>query len=479
MRANFSLDSGRINLILIVSFSLLILAGMSVIRPATRGDGQEYLLVVESFFNHLTPDLREADIKSFEASMNRSGIEYSAAYGKSSFQARDGKNYSSHFWLYSLSALPAKLLLRVFGLDEVKALQITNSLLLMAALLSVCFLARLSDTQKLLFSLLLVCSPALWFVHWTHPEIFSISFVTISIAFMTAGRLDLATLCASIAATQSQQLLLFALFVWLRGIANSKSRVRDFSVLSALALPAILPNLFYYFMYGTPSLIYSGGKASLGNLSLFRVYELFFDLNIGLVSYIPITLLLFFFVAAAGALSGKSRLGLHVLLLMCAMFLVSSSTINWNHGTSGPSRYAVVALPLIFYVVVANLDELVSKKLLPLLLFGVILQLVIVLLGGGLNPQISYVDHSYSAKFVLDTFPRLYSPSQEIFCERTNHVDGSCDGMAVYMRDKKCRKALVGCGQIGELEKTCGRLPKPKESYCPGAPSGTRFYVDF
>lgn len=479
MRANFFGDSGRINLILIVSFSLLILAGMFVIKPAIRGDGQEYLLISESFFNHLTPDLREADIKSFEASMNKSGIEYSAAYGKSFFEARDGKKYSFHFWLYPLSALPAKLILRFFGLNEIMALQITNSLLLIVALLSVCFLARLSDTQKLLFFLLLVCSPILWFVHWTHPEIFSVAFVTISIAFMTAGRLDLATLCASIAATQSQQLLLFALFVWLRGIASSKSRVRDFFILSALALPAILPNLFYYFMYGTPSLIYSSGKASLGNLSLFRVYELFFDLNIGLVSYIPITMFLFFFLAAAGALSGKSRLGLHVLLLLCGMFLVSSSTINWNHGTSGPSRYAIVALPLIFYVVVDNLGELVSKKLLPLLLFGVILQLVIVMLGGGLNPQISYVDHSYSAKLVLDNFPQMYSPSQEIFCERTNHVDGGCDGMAVYFQGKRCRKALVGCEQIGELEKACGRLPKPKESYCPGSQSGARFYVDF
>jgi len=60
-----------------------------------------------SFFDHLTPDLREEDIELRERIANKNGINFDKNFTYSGyFKSLGGAYYSYHFWIYSLFNLP-------------------------------------------------------------------------------------------------------------------------------------------------------------------------------------------------------------------------------------------------------------------------------------------------------------------------------------------------------------------------------------
>lgn len=469
----------RLNLIIFILLSTIILTEMVFLKPHRYGDGNEYFLMLVSLNNHLSPDLQPTDItNSYTGEFNVFGEKADPYWGY--FKGRDNKWYSKHFGAYSLSGVPVKMILKLFKLNPGKAFQITNALLFILMLLGIHFFSKLEEGQKLFFMLLLTFSPALWFIHWTHPEIFILSFVTFSLIFLNLKSYDWAILFAGLASLQNQVLVLFVLFLLVKSAWSSRFKLKTLVRCGPISLLVFLPNIFYLSSFGTFNPL--NEAASLKNVSLFRVFELFFDLNIGLLPYLPLPLLFFLGIVLFQSYQHKGFVfELQILLLMIAMGTVCSATDNWNHGTSGPSRYVIWMLPFLFFILIINLQTfwkgIISKSL---LLTALILQFYIVASNGIFIHEEDYLKHSPAAKFVLKRVPVLYNPSFEIFCERTLKRESECVNPTIYKHHNECRKALLTCEGLNTLQSRCHDTNKSIEDYCktPGHQEQW-FYVNY
>jgi len=470
------------NRITMVILSFVVIVVTLTLKPMARGDAPGYFLVTESFFNHLAPDLRPEDIESiaqleskFDFPLLNRNVQHDYY-----FKANDGKLYSIHFWGYSLLNLPAKILLRLSGLNEARTFQITNGLLLLLSLWHVVLLAALTERQKQLFILLLFCSPMLWFVYWPHTEVFSFAFVVMSLVYVSRHNWHGAILCAAIAAVQNPPLILMAGFVWLLGMIHAKSKRKGLLSLSLAALPAFAPYAFSLIKYGVFSL-YATKSAGTDILSVPKAFDLFFDLNIGMLPYVPVALLLAWWVwLRDGLLQRRFTLAMQLFVLLMAMMIVCTGSRLWNHGTTGPSRYVIWMLPLVFYVVINDVARVraVRSVYVSLVWLAILSQLGLVMLGGGFRSSANHTRHTYVAKFVLDHAPALYNPNYEVFDDRTAHrisMVTRSDSLGffvhdhrtpvVYRRSGECRKAMVRGRDKEALLGLCGSIPVSKQSF--------------
>jgi len=456
------------NKFLCAALGTLIFISMCLAPPQRSGDGHEYFAMIESFFNHLTPDLRAQDVASLADLQKKFPVQdfflnfWDLRWYK---KAHDGSWHSVHFWAYPLINLPVKAALHELHLNEFKVMQITNALLLILGLLHILFIARLTELQKFIFILLIVFCPAFWFIRWTHPEIFSYVLVIMSLAYLSAGRFSLAIFSAAIAATQNQPLLLWTAFLWLQGMINSVQRRKDFFRFSILMLPAFSPMIFYHLHFGIFNLQHA--DLSMANASLLKVLDLFFDLSFGMLPYIPVALILFLGIVARDAFGYKKfSFNVQLFLLLFLMALGCTMKGDWHHGTSGPSRYIIWMLPFIFFVLISEpvlklspSDKSIYKIFIAV---AIITQLYTVFISGGFieRENIQYLRHSPLAQFTLNHFPGLYNPNHQIFRERTAHTeDVSRDQPFIYYHGERCAKALARGRDKVKLEAQCGDIP--------------------
>jgi hypothetical protein len=443
---------------------VLLLLGEAVARPPIQaGDAGEYLVMAESLFRHGTPDLRAADVRRLaDLEARAHGPLNFADLTRGFFESPRGGTYSYHFWGFSLLTLPAKVLLRLFRLDELRAPSLTNALLLSLAL-ALSLRARGGSARQWGLFLLSLFSPVLFFVRWPHTEAASFAFVLIALLSDDAGRPATAVLAASLAAMQNPPLLLLVLVLAL-GAAVRDRRPAALARLALAALPALAPLAFYYWKFGVPSLI--GREAADSHLvSLRRFLELFLDPNLGLLWALPITLPLFLWVLVRGG-GGSRTLVLRNALVLVVMAAGATATLNWNHGTTGPSRYTVWMLPLLFHGILPPTFT-GSRLLAP----AIVSQALLVLLHGGPEAQPDYLEHSFVSRAVLEIAPRLYNPTPEVFVERTLHREGPPEGPVVYKEGERCLKAYARPQDEDALRSVCGRA---------GTPRGPGWsYVDF
>jgi hypothetical protein len=177
-----------------------------------------------------------------------------------------------------------------------------------------------------------------------------------------------------------------------------------------------------------------------------------------------------------------------LLVVLAAMMALSSATGNWNHGTTGPSRYAVWLFPVVTYLVAlgptAQSVLAWPRRGYPLALaLAVGAQVAVASVRGGPLSPLDYLDHSRMARLVLDRWPALYSPVEEVFRERTAHTEADLDEPFVYSSDGRCRKALARWKHADALIARCGPLPLSArpffESRPPREDKGRWVYVDY
>jgi hypothetical protein len=448
-------------------------------RPRALGDAGEYLLMTESLFNHWTPDLRSEDVPSLMARPAGPRIEGSFGSFYRVYQPdRTDRAYCVHFWAYSLFAVPAKAVLRWLGKNEFKAFQITNAVLFLTAV----FRARGSGGKRSVSGValagLLLLSPAATFVLWPHPEAFSCALVVLSLVFWREERTTAAVAMAALASVQNAPLVLLAAYLWwdtARTTARSRGAGHQALLGPTLALlPGAWPFAFYLGHFGHLSLLTESGAAGLAHASLRKTLELFCDLNLGMLPYVPLALLGAIAAPVVQVATGRrARPLLELWAVLLVMAFMCSTSINWNHGTSGPSRYTIWMLPLVFAIFVSMLEPGVAKErvrrafsVLAVLALG--LQALTVIARGGLDPRLDYLRQSYLAAFVLERAPELYNPSPEIFVERTLGEEVAIFGQTavVYAPLGRCRKALAQKRHWPDLLARCGpaaRMPDFKQ----------------
>jgi hypothetical protein len=424
--------------------------------PRVVGDGAEYYLAAEGFARHASPDLRPGDHEAVRRRLREEGVPGSDALREvPEIHGRDGRAYGIHFWGYPLATLPVRWALRLLGSSGMRALQVTNALLFVGAIGVVLFESPLGSGSRRALAALTLLSPALWFVLWPHPEVFSFSLTTMALVWRSAGRRRGAVLAAAFASTQNPPLVLLALTLAVEDIGERwRGRVQK-EVLLTLGcfLPALLPGLTSLWLFGTPNLL-TRGAASPSNLSVGRMLELFLDPNIGLLPYAPVVVLGSLWTAIRA--QGRSR----AWALALAMAFLCTATCNWNSGTSGPARYGVWIYPLVLFGSVAS-DGRIFAGVRGLAGVAIVSQALLLASRGGMEPRMDYLRHSAAARFLLDRWPSWYNPSYEIFVERTRRREEPLPGPepTVYLFRGECRKALAQKRHLRSLRLQCGRDP--------------------
>lgn len=444
------------------------------------GDAGEYHLMTESFMRHLSPEARPADVIALAAKLRRHDLDVNyARMLEVFFPDSQGRRYCYHFWGYSLACLPAKVVLRALGLADLGCAQVTNALILIFALHQALFAARLGRLARSTLALLTLFSPIAWYLFWAHPETACASAVLLALVWSGAGRPLAATLAAALAAMQNPPLLLFVAALWLRAwlpaLPSARQRPREalkrIALATLAAIPATLPPLFYLWTLGVPSPL-ARTSTDLGLLSAARALELFFDPNIGMLGYLPVTVLLFLMGSLLQLLRRSTApRAAERLALLFLMALACTITHNWNGGSAGPSRYTVWLLPFVLMAVAELVDAWRAggpalRRLAPIAAsLAVAAQAFAFFARGGLVQPEDSLDHSSAARLVLRVAPSLYNPTPHIFVTRTLHRGQHLE-LAVYRDEEgRCRKAYARPKDGRQLRSLCGFLPAGSEAY--------------
>jgi len=449
----------------VVGAVLVVLA--LALPPRPFGGAPEYLLMAQSWAAHGSPELRPSDVDALRRDAARSGlgVDPGDALGNY-FEGRNGRFYCYHFWFYPLLTLPARAVLSAAGADPLKAGPLTNAVVLGAAIAAVLLLAPVGGLARRAAAALLLSSPVLGFLLWPHPEVLSFSMATLALVAGMRGASGLAALAAAVASIQNPPLALLAVFEaarpFLSGAPVPRSR-RLWLTLAAAAVAVLASPLFFLAQFRTANLAAyeTAGAESVG---LGKAAGLMLDLDLGLVRYAPLTVLLALAFVPLIARGRWRRLEGALLAVLALLMLACSATGNWNHGTTGPSRYVVWLFPMIAYLLVlgptaTDLLRRHPRVFTSILIVAAGAQVVVAAARGGVQSPLDYLDHSRLARAVLDRWPSAYSPPEEVFRERTAHTEVDLDGPFIHERDGQCRKALARWKHADMLLAHCGPLP--------------------
>jgi hypothetical protein len=181
-----------------------------------------------------------------------------------------------------------------------------------------------------------------------------------------------------------------------------------------------------------------------------------------------------------GLIKRKLTPSLQLFVLLFVMMFACTPSALWNHGTTGPSRYIIWMLPIVFYVLIDEVSRIRSARsvYVSFLWIAIVVQGLIIIGGGGFTSSVNHTRHTAAARFVLNHFPSLYNPTHEIFAARTTHlavpvetsetfgfVVGEHATPVVYRYKGKCKKAMVKGKDEEALKDLCGCIPESKKAF--------------
>jgi hypothetical protein len=443
------------------------------------GDIVEYYGITESVINHHSFELTEQDQKNLEQVLHPSYFKDPGYYIK----GKNDQRYPVHFTAYSLLIVPFRLILRAFHQNELKALWITNvAIFASAAFVTMKWFIK-GSSKRLIFLSLFFLSPMMSFFIWPGPDMLYVSLLTIGVFALFKRKFGLATILAAIASWHSQPLVIMAVgfgfihILHLTTVHKFRDRrsitIHPHFLISGIIAGSLvlLPYLYNYLSFGvlTPWTILQDGWTKLHgfglqNASFQKLFEQFFDLNMGLVWYFPVG----FIVAVGGVLWGIIKknwlvVGVALLTVMTAFFYQTNPA--WHYGTAGygPTRHIIFVVPIIIYLV----TSLLSWKRLQRALFLLIVasQVYALSFNNYLEPDLANVlQNTPLAKYVLDHAPAFYEPTPEIFVDRTNHTDLTYPTTAIYKVNGICKKAYVLKTDVQKLLDECKSIPDSYKS---------------
>lgn len=386
----------------------------------------------------------------------------------------DGLRYPVHFFLYSLLAIPTRLVLHLFSINELQTLRLTNVIFLGITLFILFKYIVYNNFKRLILLGTLLLSHFVFFLSWPGPDAFYLLLLlTACLAFLKKHFIT-AGIITAVAALQSQPLSILALLIagyaLFMHIIHSKRglslKTHAETILKIGIIPFILVipvvyNLLYFGVVSPWTQLQDGWTIlngfGLQNLSLQKLFEQFFDLNYGLFFYAPILILAGFYFLWKFK-HNKDVVFLFLSFILTAFFYQTNPA--WHYGTAGygPSRHAIFLLPLFIVFFVFIIQK--SRKHYALLAIFILVQVPILYMNGFVNPDITNtLKNSPTAMFVLDRWPYLYNPTPEIFVDRTNHTDLDVPSSAVYKTGNSCKKAYVLITDISAVEAECGKIP--------------------
>lgn len=396
---------------------------------AREGDGWEYLVLLDAIDRHASPDVRPGDldamfahIDSWELTAHPPGSEglrsardvYAAELPYRFVTAADGHQSAAHFWMYSLVAYPAKLALRAIGGREFNALVVTNACLFALALGALLYTGTTPASHRIALTLLMTATPVVWYVTFTGVEVFCWAFVTLSLLCLDRRAYAGAALAAALAATQNPPVaLLIAVPIVLAAV---EQRWREAALGALCGSVAAWPTVYYSLQSGVPGYL-ARTNSDLGLISWSRTASLLFDLNAGLLPYVPVLL-----VAAPWAvirLAARRVLpAVFVAAALAGMMLAVQVQTNWNSDARGLQRYLVWMLPMTAWLVA----QAWHGRARAWIVAASVTASGAVLIFDPPGPA-TWLEHRAVARWVMQHAPALYNPPFEIFAERSAHAE--------------------------------------------------------
>lgn len=402
--------------------------------PGRYGDGQEYMLQTESLYRHGSPDLQPGDLCSVDVMLSAAGIDSAnPPEGGYHHSKSSDRLFCWHFWMYPLSAVPARAMLDLIDGEPLQALPLTNGFWLIGATAFGLYGMAGPLARRLRFVALSLVSPAVWYLPYTGPEMMTWSLVTMAVISLDRGWYPATAFLAGLAATQNPPIVLLVGMAVLFALGQRSLR----SILTSVVLGSVvfLAPAFYLTHYGTPSLITRAGYTDPSLLSLDRTLSIFTDLNQGILPFAPVLLGL----ALLGwfrILIQADRLGIALTLVLAGMVAMVQSAINWNMGAQGLIRYAIWMLPILVWFA----SEVWGAMRFGLRLFvgiAIVAQGVVLIVQA--PGRLDYIRPTPIASWVWEEIPALYNPDHHIFMVRCleTEVSASDDLLPIAYISKK------------------------------------------
>ena len=421
--------------------------------PRIEGDGTEYLLMQESLKNHFSPDFREIDRITY-----RELIRYKALYSTSSqgwydvtflenldagkheaggyIRCKDEHYRSYHFWAYSLSSLPFRILCGWLELDPAYSFGMLHALLLSCAIGMILCSRRFGFIERcgLAFGLLFICT--VFYFDWIHPELFSTTFLAMAIIRYLDRKTASALIFAAIASLQNQPIALaLPLFYLTHTCYNPEARKGALQVIfpftrwdqwmlaAIAALIVLLPSFYYLSVYGHSNPIAHLGGLSTHWITLSRLGSLWFDINQGIVVGFPGLVAGVLLLLPVSFLFGKReyhgyRADAIILLFLSLLLSIPCLTQgNWNAGCAMMVRYGLwIGIPLLF--ILPLLLRTIANPAKRIFVAPIVLLQLWVPTYCGYPAKTVYLKHNPLSMWVMNRFPSFYNPDPEIFSER-------------------------------------------------------------
>lgn len=420
----------------------------------------------------------------------------------------DGNRYPWYFGIYSILCIPIFVLLNLLHLDVTYSFAITNALLLSGALYVVYRACELSKGLRLLLVLFLGFSPVIRYIQWQSYEVATCSFVMVSMVFWFTGRRNLGALCLALAGTMNPTAMAFGIFMILEyfferlqedcwDVAKFVRRcVADWKEIGLYALcfvPCLVPVAITYWYFESFNMVAMTGITDYAGAPS-RMLAYLFDLNLGLLPYVPLLLVLFVAVGLCAIYKGAWKYVFAVVGVV-ATIAAFSLTFHINCGMTGIARYNSWLMPMMLCTVVFAVQ---TKVFIPKLCSTAITALglsvcwclftVGVVAYGDLKGHAFY--WSPYAEKVMSVAPQWYNPLPSTFNCRTNHIDGGytiTEPVIYEGQDGYVRKVLVPTALgvdaldnlvVGEQDqavfaKECEKLQTEKEFCYLNFPLGT------
>jgi|GEM_PF-7106642 len=440
---------------LLVSICIIASSGIHK-TPSLKGDAREYLLMSQAFIGHGTASLRDSDVEYiFSLPGNKDILEGFPSnildWSPPFYSAKSGGLYSYHFWLFSLIFSPFVLLARLIGFADTSGYLFGNIFFVCLAIFSIFRSKKYSLALSIFGGILFLSIGGIYYIRWTHPEIFSSSLMFISLIFLRDGRIKISAFLMALAGQQNPPIILIIPLIFMLDVVriyNSERGFCGFIIKSYMWLPiafiSALSMLFYRMEFGVFNLISSVGMADASLISIPRFLSLFFDPNFGVFWVIPfavISSIIVFIFKVAKEIKWKWVFIFLLMTVVCA--IPSLSTQNWNSDMSVISRYGFwCAVPLLF-VFMEIFNSIDKNKVKIYLIFCVsFLQILLICFNsGGFFSSNHYIEFHPFSDFFLRKTPHLYSPIPEVFIERGSHQE-FVDNKKIYFLVNQVDKIL-------------------------------------
>lgn len=405
----------------------LVVAGAFAQRDfARQGDGWEYLLMVEAWVRHGSPEIRDDDITAVIDDVDgwlratagptqpgavRAVVESELAHRFITTPADE--RMAVHFWLYPLLAVPARLVLDLIGSPSFNALVVTNALLVGLAVSAVLLAGTGSESRRHALAALLLATPVVWYAAFTGAEVFSWTFGVLALVALDRGWAGVSACLAGLGATQNPAMapLVLASFA----VALEQRRLAPAVAAGLGATVAALPVAEHLWRFGVPAFPLAQ-NASVAAIAPWKVAGLLVDLNYGLLPYVPVLLLGLAFSAWRAAVEPSWRRRL-LLVAVAGMMLGAQTQMNWNSAAMGLHRYLVWMLPALAWLAVDALHGTARRWFIA----AAVATSGVVLVDW--PAETNWLEHRPAARWMLRNAPGLYRPGFEVFAERSAHAE--------------------------------------------------------